>query len=189
MHRLEVFESRVFTVAPETSCVDVADEMDAHSVGCVVVVEGGKPVGIITDRDLTCRVVAADRDPEKTKAAEVMSADLATATREHDMNEVLDLMRNRGIRRLPLVEEGEIVGLISLDDVIVKVASYLFNTNQGLLGGLQRSRRTVRNRRRTEAREDALEELRHQLEHMGGEMRTRVKSEMEALLKRVSGKG
>lgn len=189
MHRLEVFESRVFTVAPQTTCVDIADEMDAHSVGCVVVVDGGKPVGIITDRDIAVQVVAAERDPEKTSAADVMSKDLVTATREHDMTEVLRLMRERGIRRLPLVEDGQLVGLVSLDDVIVKVASYLFNTNQGLLGGLHHARRTAGHRRRTEAREDALEELRHQLEHMGDEVRTRVKADLEALLKRVSGKG
>jgi CBS domain-containing protein len=185
MNRLEVYESNVVTVRPQTRCVDVADEMDARSVGCVVVVDGDKPVGIITDRDLMSRLVAENRDPEKTQASEVMTTDLISATREDDMTDVLARMRERGIRRIPLVEDGQLVGLVSLDDVIVKVASYLFNTNQGLLGGLHHSRRTARHRRRLEAREDAFDELRHQLEHMGGEVRDRVREQLDELMARV----
>ncbi|MBW2383506.1 MAG: CBS domain-containing protein [Deltaproteobacteria bacterium] len=181
MHRLEVYESNVVTVEPQYSCVDVADEMDARSVGCVVVVDGDKPLGIITDRDLICRLVAADRDPEKTTAAEVMTADPITATRDDDMTDVLARMRERGIRRIPLVEENQLVGLVSLDEVIIKVASYLFNTSQGLLGGLHQSRRTAPHRRRLEAREAAFDELRDQLQHMGSE----VREHLDQLLSRV----
>ena len=185
MHRLETFESDVITVPVNATCVDVADELDAQSVGCVVVMDGKRVAGILTDRDLTCRVVASDRDPAKTTAGEVMTPDPITATREHDLADVLGLMRERSVRRIPLVEDGELVGVVSLDDVIVRVASYLFNTNQGLLGGLHHSRRTTRTRRRREAREEAFDELREQLEHMGDEVRELVRTQLDELVARV----
>jgi CBS domain-containing protein len=179
------FETDIVSVAPDATCVEVADLMDLKVVGCVVVAKDGRPVGIITDRDLMSRVVAADQDPDKTCAADVMTPDPATARRDDDINTLLGIMKEKSIRRLPLIgDEGELVGLISLDDVLIETTSHLFNANQGILGSLQDSRRKVRHRRRIEAREEALHELRDQLTQLGSETRDRVREALEEILDR-----
>ncbi len=163
----EHFECDAICVTRDTDCVTVADEMDANTIGCVVVVDDGAAVGIITDRDLVCRVVALDRDPEKTRAEEIMTDNPVTMERKDDIEALLELMAEKKIRRIPIVSEGRLVGIVSLDDILVEVSSYLFNANRGILGGLQEGRRTRRHRRRSEAREAAFDELRRQLTELG----------------------
>jgi CBS domain-containing protein len=187
MHRSQDYETEVVSVAPDTSCVEVADEMDVHTIGCVVVVEEGAPVGIITDRDLLCRVVAESRDPEKTSAADVMTKDPVTASRDDDVQRLLEIMRERAIRRVPVVEEGKLVGLITLDDLLIQLSSYLYNANQGILGGLSDGRRISRHRRRMEAREEALDEIRRQLSDLGDNTRHRVRERLHELMDRLGG--
>jgi CBS domain-containing protein len=178
------YETEVVTVAPETSCFDVADLLDARTVGCVVVVDKGHAVGIVTDRDLVCRVIAADRDPEKTTAGDVMTRNLVTGSHDDNLEDLLQRMKKHSIRRVPLLENGKLVGLISLDDLLTQLSSFLFNASQGVLGGLHESRRTVRHRRRLEAREDALEELRGQLSDLRGQARRGIRRRLEDLLER-----
>jgi len=181
------YELEVVRVAPDATCVEVADEMDAHTVGFVVVVQDGAPVGIITDRDLVCRVVAADRDPEKTTAAEVMSGRLVTGRIGADLGDQLALMRDHAVRRLPLIEDGELVGIVTLDDVVVQLSSYLFNANRGILGALHESHRTVRRRRRMEARDDAFDELSTQVQELGDQARAHMRERLQELLDRFGG--
>jgi len=178
------YECDAVTVTRDANCVEVADEMDANTVGCVVVVMEGAPVGIITDRDLVCRVVALDRDPEKTRADEIMTRDLVTTERKDDIEQLLKVMEDRKIRRVPIVADGMLVGIVSLDDVLVQISSYLFNANRGILGGLQEGRRVTRHRRRSEAREDALEELRRQLSEFGDQTQKVVHDAMTEILDR-----
>lgn len=184
MSRSRDYETEVVTVTEKTSCFDVADELDARTVGCVVVVDEGKPIGILTDRDLVCRVLAAGRDPETTTAGEVMTRELVTGSPEDNLEDLLQRMRTRGIRRVPLVEKGQLAGLISLDDLLTQLSSFLFNASQGVLGGLHESRRTAKYRRRIEAREDALEEIRSQLSDLGSQARRSIRRRLQELLDR-----
>jgi signal-transduction protein with cAMP-binding, CBS, and nucleotidyltransferase domain len=184
MFSISSFESEAVTVPPSATCVEIADAMDLNTVGCVVVTEDDRPIGIITDRDLMCRLVAADRDPDKTIASDVMTPDVITASRNDESGKLLSLMAELGVRRLPLVQHGKLVGLVSIDDVLIDVSSHLFNANQGILGGLQESRRTARHRRRGEARENALHELREQLLDIGDEAKERVGSVLQDILDR-----
>jgi CBS domain-containing protein len=187
MRKSSRYETDAVSVTADASCVEVADLMDLKSVGCVVVVEDERPIGMITDRDLLCRVIAADLDPDKTTAADVMTRDPVWGQRDDDIHSLLKVMREGSIRRLPLVEDGRLVGLLSLDDLLIQLGSYLFNANRGILGGLDESRRTSRHRRRTEAREEALESIRHQLVAFGDETRDKVRGRLEEMLDRVSG--
>lgn len=184
MSHSNAFAKEVASVPPSSNCIDIADEMDVQSVGCVLVIDQGQLVGIVTDRDLNCRVVAAGLDPEKTRAEDVMTRDPIFATEKDDMGQLLKTMSEQSIRRIPLVEEGNVVGLISLDDVVVQLSSWVFNVNQGMLGGLHEARRTRRHRRRTEARDDALEELRSQLVGSSRTVRDRVREGMHEILER-----
>ena len=186
MARSSNYESSVVTVSPEASCIEIADEMDAHGVGCVVVEGGGAPIGIVTDRDLVCRVLSPGLDAEKTTAKDIMSENLACAHRADDIEEILETMRKRGIRRIPLVAEGKTAGIVSLDDLLSQVSSYVYNLSCGVRAGLNESQRKTRTRRRQEAREDALEEIRSQLNDFGDSVRDRVKSDVESILERLS---
>ena len=120
---------------PSASCSEVADLMDRRSVGTVVIVDDERaPLGIITDRDLCCRVVAAGRDPDKTRASDVMSKEVATANRHDSLDFLLAEMKTRGIRRMPVVDEGKLVGILSLDDLTLDISSHLFQISENVLG-------------------------------------------------------
>jgi CBS domain-containing protein len=178
-------DSDPVTARPEQSVVEAADAMDSHGVGCVVVVdEEDRPVGILTDRDLTRRVVAGDRDPAKTSVGDVMTPRPVTATREHSTAEVLELLRANRIRRLPVLKDGKVVGVVSYDDLILTLSIQLWNISEAIRDELRETWRTSAKRRRRESREDAFDELRDQLGSIGGEIRERAEKDLKALLAR-----
>lgn len=97
--------------------------MRKHHVGDVVVVEQGSgmrvPVGIITDRDIVVSVIALGLDPASLLVSDIMSDELLTANEDDDVNETIDRMRYRGIRRVPVVNAaGQLAGIVSVDDVL-----------------------------------------------------------------------
>ncbi len=97
--------------------------MRKHHVGDVVVVEPGSglrvPVGIVTDRDIVVSVIALGLDPASLLVSDIMSDELLTAKEDDDVNETIDHMRYRGIRRVPVVDaDGQLKGIISVDDVL-----------------------------------------------------------------------
>jgi len=153
--------------------------MDSHSIGCVVVVDGeDRPLGIITDRDLTLRVVAAGRDPAKTRASDVMTTDVLTGGRRESTLALLEKLRARGVRRAPLVEAGHVVGLISLDDLIGNLGVQFWNLSEAVRAELREDRRTSRQRRRRETRDDVFEDLRTQFSDIAEQIRDRVERDL-----------
>lgn len=97
--------------------------MRKHHVGDVVVVEQGSgmrvPVGIITDRDIVVSVIALGLDPASLLVSDIMSDELLTANEDDDVNETIDRMRLRGIRRVPVVNAaGQLAGIVSVDDML-----------------------------------------------------------------------
>jgi len=182
-------EREVITVAPEATVFEIADAMDEHSIGCVVVTDpAGRPLGIVTDRDLVRRVVAAGRDAEKTRARDVMSGDVATASANDPLPRVIEIMRARGIRRLPLVEHGQVSAIVALDDIVAELSSDLWNMSETARIELREAQRTSRRRRLREAREEALEELRSQALHLGNEARGFLHKELGSLLESLRGR-
>ncbi len=101
-----------------------AQRMGTRNVGTLVVLrEGGRPAGILTDRDVAVRVVGRGRDPFTTCVADVMTAELETVSENVTIEDALRRMRSRGVRRLPVVSrEGECIGMISLDDILAHIA-------------------------------------------------------------------
>jgi CBS domain-containing protein len=120
---LERFTRRPLTVIDaERPAIEAAELMHADHVGCVVVVAEGRPIGIVTDRDLALRVLAANR-PSHTPVREVMSGDLAVARLHDSIDLAVFAMRQHGVRRLPIVDDaGTLVGLVALDDLLVLLA-------------------------------------------------------------------
>lgn len=113
----DLARSDVVTADPETSVPDLAATMDDQDVGSIVITTGDTPVGIVTDRDLTVRVLAEHADPAARTAEDVMTTDLCTAEREAGFYEATNLMAEHGIRRLPICEGDSLVGIISSDDL------------------------------------------------------------------------
>ena len=116
----------VETVPPHATCTEAARRMRDADVGSVIVVEGGRPLGILTDRDLVVRVLAAGQDPEKLAVGDVMSHKPIFVLQTRDVATVLELMRDLAIRRIPVVDEDhKLVGVVALDDVILALSSEL----------------------------------------------------------------
>jgi CBS domain-containing protein len=115
------------------SVSEAARRMRERRVGTLVVVDGvGKPVGLVTDRDLALRVVAAGGDPRAISVGEVMTEQPKTVTESTPIESALSLMRSGSFRRLPVVNEGgKLVGIVSLDHVLSLVAE-----ESVLIGGL-----------------------------------------------------
>jgi signal-transduction protein with cAMP-binding, CBS, and nucleotidyltransferase domain len=186
MRSAQEYESAAVTVGPEVGVRQVADEMDAHCVGSVVVVDPeGAPLGIITDRDLVLRVVAAGRDPDKTEASTVMSTDLTTADRRTSTLDLLGQLEERRVRRMPLLDGGRVVGLVSLDDLVMELGVQLWNVSEAVGCEIREAARSARSRRRREARHDALEDVQHSLHDMGGRLRRRFVGDLRQLLDRL----
>ena len=106
------------------SVLEAARRMRDRRVGTLVIVDdSGKPVGLLTDRDLALRVVAAGGDPRAISVGEVMTEHPKTVSERTPIESALSLMRSGSFRRLPVVnEDGKLVGIVSLDDVLSLLA-------------------------------------------------------------------
>jgi CBS domain-containing protein len=109
----------VATSPRSASVAEVVRLMDERNVGSVVIVDGARPVGIVTDRDVVLRVVRRGLDPREVRVEEVMTSELACVTEEVAPIQAAGVMRERQVRRLPIVDaKGALVGLLSLDDLL-----------------------------------------------------------------------
>ena len=114
----DVMTANPKSVEPRSPVSDAARLMRDADVGSLPVVEGGKLTGVVTDRDITVRVVAEGKDPQNTKVGEVLSQDVVTIDPQQDLDEALRLMARHQVRRLPVVEEdGRLVGIVAQADV------------------------------------------------------------------------
>ncbi len=100
---------------------DAARAMREDDIGDVIVRDGDKVSGIVTDRDITIRAVAEGRDPARTKLAEICSGDLATLSPEDSVDEAVRLMRDKAIRRIPIVDGARPVGVVSIGDLAIEL--------------------------------------------------------------------
>jgi predicted transcriptional regulator len=119
----EICNREVVISDKSMSVVEAARLMRTHHVGDLVVVDerdGRKlPVGIVTDRDIVVEVVAAGVDPDALKVGDIMGLDVATVRESEGLFEALRYMRDKGVRRMPVVDSaGGLVGLLTLDDLL-----------------------------------------------------------------------
>ena len=133
MKTLELCRKDVASVSPSATLSAVSKMMRKEHVGSVVVTaEGGrKPLGIVTDRAIVVEVVAKGLDPATLTAGDVMTASPAVAGTDDDILWALKTMRDRGVRRLPVVDAGgELAGIIAFDDLMQHVGTTLSDIAQ-----------------------------------------------------------
>ncbi len=107
----------MYCASPSDSVVQVASEMKRHNIGVMPICENGMLVGIMTDRDIVIECVASGSDPKKCNVSSFMSGGLITASPEMDVVEAAHLMGNEQIHRLPVVESGKLIGMVSIGDI------------------------------------------------------------------------
>ena len=120
---LRVKGSKVLTVPPGATVMEAVDKMNRNKVGALVVTDGGRIAGIFTERDVLKRVVGADRAPRDIQVAEVMTPDVVCCGADEDLDDVAATMKERRFRHLPVCEEGELTGVISIGDLNAQHAS------------------------------------------------------------------
>lgn len=105
------------SVSPEATLGEVATLMKQEDCGSIPVVEDGRLVGIVTDRDIVVRGIAAGIDPKTACASDVMSADPVCVSPEDDVRRAQEIMADRQIRRLPVVEDGKLTGIVVIGQI------------------------------------------------------------------------
>lgn len=116
----ELMTTDVRTIPSNATIKDAAEIMHNINVGSIPVVDNNnKLVGIVTDRDIVLRSVAKGQDPN-IKVSDVMSRDIKTISPDTDVHEAADLMAEKQIRRLPVVDNGNLVGIVSIGDLAVE---------------------------------------------------------------------
>lgn len=121
---------KIVCVNAGTKVKEAAKLMEQKNIGSVIVVGGGKPVGIVTDRDILLRVVNKGLDPEKTSVDKVMTKKIVTLREDMGLFEALEKTKKKGIRRFPIVDtKGKLQGIMTLDDILYLLGKEMANVS------------------------------------------------------------
>jgi CBS domain-containing protein len=115
----DIMSADCVTVTPQDNLYEAASLMKDHDIGFVPVIEGRKLIGVITDRDLVIRGYA-EKQPGTISVKEVLTEDVQTVTPQMSVDEAAGIMASSQIRRLPVVENGQLMGVVSLGDLAVR---------------------------------------------------------------------
>ena len=126
--------SEVFTIAPEARVFDALEMMAKHNIGALLVMSGDKMEGIISERDCIRRVDLMGRNVRETQVREIMTGDVVTVDCDQPLEECMTLMIEKNIRHLPVYDGQELVGLLSVRDVLREVVE----VQQMMLSQLER---------------------------------------------------
>lgn len=113
----DIMTKNVACVNPESKVVEAAQLMQKHNVGSIPVVDRSGIVGIVTDRDIIVRNIAHGKNPSDTPVRDVMTGQVITATPDMEVDEITKLMSEKQIRRVPVVENNMVVGMLALGDL------------------------------------------------------------------------
>lgn len=123
----DCMKREVRTCASSTTVADAVKEMSENDVGSLVIVDGKEPVGIFTERDLLKRVVAQDKDPRTVKIGDVMTKNVFTVQATEYIGNVYHSLTHRGIRHAPVVDQGVLVGIVSVRDLARILDSQIYS--------------------------------------------------------------
>ena len=117
MQLRDIMKRDVISVFPDSTITEAARMMEEHNIGCVLVVKDGQAKGILTDRDIVLKVIAKGSDPTLTKTADVMQPHVISASPDTDILDASRLMTLHHVRRLPIQEAGQLLGIVSVMDL------------------------------------------------------------------------
>ncbi|MFW6194206.1 MAG: cyclic nucleotide-binding/CBS domain-containing protein [Halobacteriota archaeon] len=114
----EIMTREVCTSEKDKSMLNASRKMIKFGVGSILVTEDQKVMGIVTERDIVTKLIGENKVPHKVKVQDVMSSPLVTVTSSTSIREASDLMQRKGIRRLPVIDNGNLVGIITDADIL-----------------------------------------------------------------------
>ncbi|MDH5811881.1 MAG: CBS domain-containing protein [Candidatus Methanomethylicaceae archaeon] len=118
----DVMTKNVVKSDKESTIYDLAKLMDQYRIGCIVIAENDKPIGIVTERDIIAKCLAKELSPREVKAKDIMSSPVISIEPDVEILEAAKVMVSRMIRRLPVVENNKLVGIITTSDMIKESA-------------------------------------------------------------------
>lgn len=116
----DVMTKNPVTVPADAPVVEAAKRMKEQGIGDVIVIDGDHMCGLVTDRDIVVRALAEGRDPNSTRMNEICTKDPLTVSPDDDITAAGDLMRDNKVRRVPVVENGDVVGVVSIGDLAIE---------------------------------------------------------------------
>jgi len=108
----------VHAVGPEATVIEAVDKMCQNRVGALLVEELGRPIGILTERDIMTRLVLEQRDPSRTTVEEIMTTDVLCIDPDRSPEEAMSIMTARRVRHLPVVDGRSVIGIVSIGDLV-----------------------------------------------------------------------
>ena len=121
----DIMSKDVKVVRPDSSVKEVVATMNKFDIGSILVVQGKRPVGIITERDILRRVVQPCLAPETLTARQVMTSPLLTINETASIDEAAKLMAKEKVKKLPVMDKQKLVGIVTLTDIVTKVPTML----------------------------------------------------------------
>ena len=115
---LRIKPARVVSVGPTQSVLEAIKVLAAEDIGAAIVMEGGRLAGIFSERDYTRKVILKGRASDATRVEEIMTPNVIVVTPRTSTRECMQLMSEKNIRHLPVVEEGRVVGMVSIRDIV-----------------------------------------------------------------------
>jgi CBS domain-containing protein len=121
----EIMSRPIIAEDEDTLVTKIAEDMDELGIGSVVITKEGKPAGIITERDIALKVLLKNRWASEVKAKEIMAFPLVTIEPEASIDEACRLAARKRIKRLPVVENGMLIGIVSIRDLLTRKPEYV----------------------------------------------------------------
>jgi CBS domain-containing protein len=131
---------QVWTIDRAATVLDGMQLMSDQKIGSLLVMENGKPVGIFTERDYARKVGFSDKHPQDFDISEVMTKDLISVTSTQSVRDCMRLMTENQIRHLPVIDDGKVIGMVSIGDVVkdlIDELEFLVEQLKGYITGLQ----------------------------------------------------
>lgn len=122
-HLLDAKGREIISIVQDASVFDAIKMMADRSVGSLLVMEGSKLQGIVTERDYARKVIIKGRSSESTRVGEIMSTEIVVANSAQTVNDCMTTMTNKRIRHLPVVDDGKVIGMISIGDLVQAIIS------------------------------------------------------------------
>jgi len=134
----DIMSKDVRVVRPDTSVKEVVATMNKFDIGSIIVVQGDRPVGIITERDILRRLVEPCLAPETLTARQVMTSPVLTISETASIEEAAKLMAKKRVKKLPVMNDGKLVGIVTFTDIVIKVPT-MFSLLEELVRPYRRS--------------------------------------------------